>query len=360
MNKALIGLILAFLVSSCAYFDRGPKVVKVVERADSEIGDDGLVVSTKYVRAWVEDIERDGAAATLIKRFEEGQNVNSLALSPDGKTIVFSLVEKVDAAASAGGGGNFAATLRTVPTSGGGMAQLTTGRWLDIFPEYGPPGHITFASNRTRPDGLDIFRIDSERSGGVSMIRQTIEGFNTQPAVASDGTMVFTYLPDYRRRGMALSKSAAQIWSLGGKVDYPTQLREGSAGAISPDGNEIAFIGENGQIWTIGIDGRNPTQVTSSALAKDRLSGGRMPKRDPSWTGDGKQIIYSAADGKDSENYSNYDIWMIPRNGGASKQLTSNGSYDIGPKVSADGQWIYFLSNRGFTDGIWRIPFPTE
>lgn len=362
MIRMLLTAGISLLLSSCAaLWNTGPTMVKEVERVDTEIGDKGLSVGKKRVRAWVEDIERDVAAATLIKKLEEGQFLNSLALSPDGSKVVFSLVQQVEqSSGSAQGASKFrhSATLRAVPTGGGGMSQLTTGRWLDTFPTFGPPGYLTFASNRTRPDGLDIFRIDAKRVGGVSMIRQTVEGYSTEPAVADDGTMVFTFVPDYRRRGMALSESAAQVWSLGGKVDYPTQLREGTSPAVSPDGSTIAFVGKNGQLWTIGIDGRNPVQITSSALPEDDASDGVMAKRDPSWTNDGGHIVYSAADGKDSDDYSNYDIWMIARNGGSPKQLTTNGSYDVGPAVSPDNKWIYFISNRGFIDGIWRIPFP--
>ena len=62
--------------------------------------------------------------------------------------------------------------------------------------------------------------------------------------------------------------------------------------------------------------------------------------------------------GRDSRSVANYDIWMIPAIGGVPRQLTTNGSDDDYPVVSPDQKHIYFVSNRGFREGIWRIPFP--
>jgi len=60
----------------------------------------------------------------------------------------------------------------------------------------------------------------------------------------------------------------------------------------------------------------------------------------------------------DGKNIPNYDIWMIPSNGGMPSQLTTNGSEDDYPVVSPDQKYIYYVSNCGFKEGIWRINFP--
>ncbi|ORE87269.1 translocation protein TolB [Oceanococcus atlanticus] len=83
-----------------------------------------------------------------------------------------------------------------------------------------------------------------------------------------------------------------------------------------------------------------------------------MKKKDATWSPDGEYIIFAAADGKDSENFSNYDIWMVSKEGRGLRQLTTNGSLDALPVVSHDQASIYFVSNRGFVEGIWKIPFP--
>lgn len=358
---AMAYLGLSLVASGCAT----NTAVRVVDRLETGFSEkEGAVLAPKRVRAWIEDIERDTSAATLVVRGGGKQTLHSLDVSPDSSTIIFSLIEEVQKSQDSGGQGaapsKYSATLRSVSSQGGGISQLTTGRWLDLRPAYGPPGFVTFDSNRTRPDGRDLFRISADRAGGVSVIRQSNDGFSHSPSVSTDGTTAFEFKPDYRQRGLSLASTAPQLWTVGGSNNYPTQLREGSSPAVSPDGKKIVYIGENGQLWVMGIGGTAPIQLTSLPLPKDRLDGGTMPKRDPTWSPDGRSIVFASADGKDSEQYPNYDVWMIASNGGQEQQLTTNGSADLFPRVSDDGSWIYFISNRGFSDGIWRIPFPAQ
>ncbi len=121
--------------------------------------------------------------------------------------------------------------------------------------------------------------------------------------------------------------------------------------SVSPDGAQIAFIGDDSQLWVMPVSGQNPVQLTSEALNKEG-------KRNPSWSADGKHILFASDVGKDSRDVANYDIWIIGADGTGLRQLTTNGSIDDYPIASPDGKYIYFVSNRGFKDGIWRIPFP--
>ena len=65
------------------------------------------------------------------------------------------------------------------------------------------------------------------------------------------------------------------------------------------------------------------------------------------WTNDGK-IVYSAADD------GNADIFIISEDGRARKQLTSDTSAEISPKLSADGRFLIFMSNRTGQMNVWR------
>ena len=60
---------------------------------------------------------------------------------------------------------------------------------------------------------------------------------------------------------------------------------------------------------------------------------------------DGK-IIYSGNDG---------DIWTINRNGGEQRQLTNNSLTNFSPRVSPDGRYIFFASNRTGSNQVWRM-----
>lgn len=65
------------------------------------------------------------------------------------------------------------------------------------------------------------------------------------------------------------------------------------------------------------------------------------------WTNDGK-ILYSA-----TEN-GNADIFTLSEDGSERKQLTSEPSAEISPKLSADGRFLIFVSNRTGQMDVWR------
>lgn len=65
------------------------------------------------------------------------------------------------------------------------------------------------------------------------------------------------------------------------------------------------------------------------------------------WTNDGK-ILYSATE------TGNADIWTINEDGNEKRQLTSDESAEISPKLSKDGRYLIFLSNRSGKMNVWR------
>jgi Tol biopolymer transport system component/DNA-binding winged helix-turn-helix (wHTH) protein len=65
------------------------------------------------------------------------------------------------------------------------------------------------------------------------------------------------------------------------------------------------------------------------------------------WTNDGR-IVYSATDD------GNADIFTISEDGSERKQLTSDASAEISPKISADGRYLIFMSNRTGQMDVWR------
>ncbi len=60
---------------------------------------------------------------------------------------------------------------------------------------------------------------------------------------------------------------------------------------------------------------------------------------------DGK-IVYAGNDG---------DIWTINREGGEQRQLTNDSYKDFFPRVSPDGRYIFFASNRSGSNQVWRM-----
>lgn len=69
--------------------------------------------------------------------------------------------------------------------------------------------------------------------------------------------------------------------------------------------------------------------------------------RQAEWTPDNR-IVYDALDGIPH-------IWIMDADGKNRQQLTSNASSDQHPRVSPDGRYIVFTSNRNGRDQIWRM-----
>jgi Tol biopolymer transport system component/DNA-binding winged helix-turn-helix (wHTH) protein len=65
------------------------------------------------------------------------------------------------------------------------------------------------------------------------------------------------------------------------------------------------------------------------------------------WTNDGR-IIYSATE------EGNADIFTISEDGSERKQLISDASAEISPRLSADGRFLIFISNRTGQMDVWR------
>ncbi|MET0623881.1 MAG: winged helix-turn-helix domain-containing protein [Pyrinomonadaceae bacterium] len=65
------------------------------------------------------------------------------------------------------------------------------------------------------------------------------------------------------------------------------------------------------------------------------------------WTNDGR-IVYAATDD------GNADIFTISEDGGERRQLTSDASAEISPRLSADGRLLIFMSNRAGQMDVWR------
>jgi len=111
------------------------------------------------------------------------------------------------------------------------------------------------------------------------------------------------------------------------------------------------FVGPDSKLWLLGTDAQAPVQLTTNPDTQE----GEL-----AWTPDGTHLVYVSDEGKDNTGTANNDIWMMLADGTGCRQLTTNGSDDTTPVVDRQKRWIYFVSNRGYKVGIWRIPYPSD
>jgi Tol biopolymer transport system component len=112
---------------------------------------------------------------------------------------------------------------------------------------------------------------------------------------------------------------------------------------ITRDGKQIAIshgTKEDGRsrVYTMPFTGGTPRLITP--LAPSYLHG---------WSPDNKYLAYCA------ERNGNFDVYIIPAEGGEEIRLTTSAALDDGPEYSPDGQYIWFNSARSGLMQAWRM-----
>jgi hypothetical protein len=336
----------------------------------------GFHGATRTVRAFKSITERGGRVPTRLFEVPKGHGIRGIAMSPKGSHVVFAeattTVENRDVAGP--GENNIvrlkSCNLKAIKIGGGGVMQLTREDFIDLDPAYSPDGeHLLFSSNRRRPQRADLLRVFAQaRAGGVADIYIDSRDFTVlRPSMGSNNATAFQLHPNNN------PNQASQIWTIGGPNQYPTQITEGTQPSISPDGLHITFIGEDGNLYVVRSDGTGQTQLTTNAERIRKRYEKALTERElvatdwelfhahsfPSWSPNGRFIVYSSMQGNDNTGRPNQDIWIMAADGTRKEQLTTNGSVDTFPVVTPDGKYIVFLSNRGERWAIWRMRAPT-
>ena len=227
------------------------------------------------------------------------------------------------------------------PVVGTGRTRITSGPGFDLHPSLSARGSaMIFASDRTGGRS-SLWRINARGGSGLTRVTST-SAAEYAPSLSPDEALVA-----YESRA---ANSSPQIWTVDLRTGSLSQLRQGQRPRISPDARTILFSRRNSvtgrhEIWQMDVSGGGETF----------LSGG--PDHDeihPTWSPDGKSILYASNQGIDGRRRQNYDIWHMAIARGTRTQLTTNGSRDDEPFWHEDGR-IFFRSNRGGTWNIWYM-----
>jgi TolB protein len=240
---------------------------------------------------------------------------------------------------------------------GTSLRRLTTNTDGDGFPSLSPDGRrIVFDSNRRRAgtDPLnvsDLFVMNVDGSNQTWLVRGSSASWSPdgrflafhasasgkgQPikidpgAATSDSDIFVVGVSDLARRGERrnLTNNPAAI------DDDPDW---------SPDGLDIAFTSHlvtddpinssTAEIYTMRADG------TSKPV---RLTDNHEEERGPTWSPDGKRILFSCRRGG-----ADFEICVMNADGGGQRQLTDNDVPDLTPSWSPDGARIVFHRRVG-------------
>jgi tricorn protease len=99
--------------------------------------------------------------------------------------------------------------------------------------------------------------------------------------------------------------------------------------AISPDGKNIAFT-FRGHLFRVPVTG-------GQAIA---LTAGPAHRIAPVWSPDGKYLAFA------SDEYGNYDIFLLSADGGPVRRLTDHSADEIPTGFTPDGRYVVFSAHR--------------
>ncbi len=205
------------------------------------------------------------------------------------------------------------------------------------------PRPIRLTDNQFSPDGRSIIFADGQSLNGSHEFRLRKFDFDSgaESVVSPKNFFDITslkWLPDGNSL-IAVAKETldgrSKIWqvSVASGEARPLTSDTVNYAAVSLDKNADKIIGNQ-------VANNFRLQISFGGATKDLTDAMYL-----TFTPDDK-IVYSTADG---------DIWRINRDGSEQRQLTNDQSVDFEPRVSPNGQFVFFASNRSGANQIWRM-----
>jgi Tol biopolymer transport system component/DNA-binding SARP family transcriptional activator len=256
------------------------------------------------------------------------QSIEGLSLSPDGRWLAF----------DSDRGGHQA--IYRVPVGGGEPQQISSDSDDDFMPAWSPDGrelaYYGFRQGRRR---LFVMPVDGGAAGGVTRD----SGNQRYPGWSPDGRhLVYHSDRSGRFELYVVERDTAGHW--GSSRQLTSQ--GGQDARWSPDGGSILYL-RNSRLWVIGADGGSPRLLVDVGD-----SAGKPAPLLAQWSADARTIYYKALDSR-----GNASLWAIPAAGGEPRELVR---FDDPARTSSraefatDGRRLYFTASERESD-IWRM-----
>lgn len=215
----------------------------------------------------------------------------------------------------------------TVPPAGGTRVAVTNDAALDWSPVWSPDGrYIYFGSDRG--GSMNIWRIpideaSGEVRGAPEPVTTGVQAAAEMPSLSADGTRLA-----FRSRVSAANRVAIPFDPITFDAGTPVILNNSNTArrpsSVSRDGRLLALanLGEPQEdIFISALDGSEMRRITDD-VARDRL---------PVWSADGQTLYFY------SNRSGTWEIWGIGIDGGGLRRIVSRQEGVLYPLVSPDG-----------------------
>jgi dipeptidyl aminopeptidase/acylaminoacyl peptidase len=258
------------------------------------------------------------------------KRIGDMALSPDGKRVVFSVVEPAYDPSQTVSDLWIAGTENAAPPR-----RLTNTKGGESGAAFSPDGgRIAFTAKREGDEVAQVYAISLSGGEALRVTEATADASN----------------PRWRPDGKAILYESA--------VGVPAKTKY----------NARTFDAFPVRFWNAWLDGSRPhlfvRELTAAARAHDILDGSALAKSkgfagiqnplaggqglDAAWCPDGSCVVFAAVVNRDETMTANTEshLFAVPAGGGEPRRLTDSGHSYAEPAFSPDGSALYALQER--------------
>ena len=231
---------------------------------------------------------------------------------------------------------------------GSSPVNLTANAAADTQPAFAPDdSRIAFVSNRDGDNEIYSIKVD-----GTGLLKLTDNSADDVDPVWAPNGDYLTYSSN--RDG------DYEIFAARSDGDFPNQLTTNAVADRlpdwSPDGSEIAWVQSN-DVWRMSSDGEGQLNLTAN--------GSVIVDTQPSWEPGSDRIAIAT----DRHGPTNFEIYLIGRDGSTPTRLTNDSANDTDPTFAPAGGRIGFVSDRDSgdseiydmaADGTGQVPITTS
>jgi dipeptidyl aminopeptidase/acylaminoacyl peptidase len=232
-----------------------------------------------------------------------------------------------------------------------------------------------FGDHQLSPDGRSVLYTRTDRDekefNATSHIHlhDVASGRTIQLTNSARGESNPRWLPDGRVLFTSNRDGKAALWVIspaGGEAHRFIADADAPAGTLSPDRTRILYTEQSERPdlkeWEERVKRRDDGYFAEHRLGythvwvydiatgrKTRLTAGEHDHTGPTWSPDGRWVAYTTnlntASVRDAGFSNNLDIYLVPADSGAARQLTTNPGPDRAPVFSPDGRRVAYLGS---------------
>jgi len=224
--------------------------------------------------------------------------------------------------------------LYTIDYDGFNLKKITSYNSLNLLPAWSPDGReILFTTYRY--GNPDLYAVTPE--GANLRPVSTVQGLNIAGSYSPDGTKIALTISRGEQPNLYLTDRSGKIIK---------RLSKGStietSPSFAPNGREIVFISDRAgypQMYIMSTEGGNIRRISTNGFCDS-----------PAWSPRGDKIVFTMRLGRE-----HYDLYVYDLPSASVSRLTRDERNNENPSWSPDGRFIVFSSNRDGRNELYSI-----